>query len=78
MADEEGPALHQNQGPNQAQNQNPSPNEDPQNAPPPLNPFMLNAPSSPAEPHRPQLNWSHFKSKYAGKHMKMQKYIYLG
>ena len=67
MTDKEGPVLHQNQGPNQAPNQNPPPNEDPQNAPPPLNPFMPNAPLAPAVPQRPQLNWSHFKPKYAGK-----------
>ena len=66
MADEEGPVLHQNQNqnPNQAPNQNPPPNENLQNPPPPLNPFMPNAP---AVPQRPQLNWSHFKPKYAGK-----------
>ena len=67
MVDAEDPALHQNQGPNQAPNQNPPPNEDPQDASPPLNPFMPNAPLAPAVPQRPQLNWSHFKPKYAGK-----------
>ena len=75
MSDEEGPVLHhnqnqnqnQNQDPNQAPNQNPPPNENPQNLPPPLNPFMPNAPVAPAVPQRPQLNWSNFKPKYAGK-----------
>ena len=70
MVDKEDPVLHQdqnpNQGPNQAPNQNPPPNENPQN-PPPLNPFMPNAPVALAEPQRPQLNWSHFKPEYAGK-----------
>ena len=69
MADEEGPVLHQNQNqdPNQSSNENPRPDDDPQNAPPSLNPFMPNAPLAPAEPQRPQLNWSHFKPKYVGK-----------
>ena len=64
MANEEGPVLHQNQNkdPKQAPNQNPPPNEDPQNVPPPLNPFMPNVPVSTVT-QRPQLNWSHFKSK---------------
>ena len=57
----------QNQGPNQPPNQNPPPSRDPQGAPPPLNPLMLNAPLAPAEPLRPQLNWSHLKPEYAGK-----------
>ena len=29
-------------------------------------------------PHRPQLNWSHFKPEYAGRPDKMWKHIYLG
>ena len=28
---------------------------------------MPNAPVAPAVPQRPQLNWSHFKPKYAGR-----------
>ena len=59
MADEEGPALHQNQ--------NPPPDENAQNPPPPLNPFMPNAPVVPVMPQRLQLNWSHFKPEYTGK-----------
>ena len=58
---------NQNQDPNQAPNQNPPPDENPQNLPPLLNPFMPNAPVAPAVPQRSQLNWSHFKPKYAGK-----------
>ena len=65
MADEEGPVLHQNQ--NQAPNQNPPLDEDPQNASPPLNPFMLNAHLAPAVPQMPQLNRSHSEPKYIGK-----------
>ena len=78
MADREGPVAP-NQYPNQNQNQNPNqnpnqdtdhnspPNQNPQNSPPPLNPFIPNAPPAPKVPHRPQLNWSHFKPKYADK-----------
>ena len=63
------PSVHQNQDqdPNQPPNGNPPPDEDPQNPPPPLNPLMLNAPLAPVGPQGPQLNWSHFKPKYAGK-----------
>ena len=70
MADVQGPVLppNQNQNPNQKPNQvpdqNPSPN---QNPPSPLNPFVPNAPLALEVPQRPQLNWSHFKPKYAGK-----------
>ena len=67
MVDKEGPVLHQNQDPNEAPNQNPPPDGNPQNPPPPLNPFMPNALVVPAVPQRPQLNWSHFKPKYADK-----------
>ena len=72
------PYQNQNQNPNQNQNQNPNqnPNQNQnwvpdQNPPPnqypmpPLNPFMPNAPLVPEAPQRPQLNWSHFKPKYA-------------
>ena len=78
MADREGPVLPQNpnQNPNQNQNtsQNPNQNQVPdqnpplnQNSPPPLNPFMPNAPIAAEAPQRPQLNWSHFKPKYMGR-----------
>ena len=75
MADKGGLVLHQNQNQNQnkiktqikPQNQHPPPNENPQNLPPPLNPFMPNVPVAPVVPQRPQLSWSHFKPKYAGK-----------
>ena len=79
MAYKGGPVLHQNanpnpnqnqnpnQAPNQVPNQNPPPSENPQNPPSPLNPFMPNAPVAPAILQRPQLNWFHFKPKYAGK-----------
>ena len=69
MANEEGPVLHQsqNQDQNQAPNQNPPPDGNLQNVPPPLTPFMPNATVAPVVPQRPQLNWSHFKPKYAGK-----------
>ena len=64
------PNQNLNQNPNQAQDdnqgQNPSPNN-PFNPPPPHNPFLPNAPIVPGVPQRPQLNWSHFKPKYAGK-----------
>ena len=72
MADGEVSVLHpnQNQNPNQNPNQNQVPDRNPpanQNPPPPLNPFMPNAPIAPEAPQRPQLNWSHFKSKYTGR-----------
>ena len=55
-------------GKNPDENPNVGPNQDPnQNSPPPHNPFLPNAPMAPAAPPRPQLNWSHFKPKYAGK-----------
>ena len=34
---------------------------------PPHNPSLPNVPIAPGVPQRPQLNWSHFKPKYAGK-----------
>ena len=52
------PKSSSKSSPNQVPNQVPDP--------PPLNPFLPNAPVVPALP-RPQLNWSHFKPKYAGK-----------
>ena len=59
MVDKEGPVLHQNQ--NQDQDPNSSrqikihlPMKNPQNLPPPLNPFMPNAPVASAVPQRPQ------------------------
>ena len=58
---------NQNQGPNQAPKQNPPADGDPQNALPPLNAFIPNAPSGPAEPQRLHLNWPHFKPEYIGK-----------
>ena len=33
----------------------------------PLNPFLPNTPIAPRAPPRLQLNWSHFKPKFAGK-----------
>ena len=50
-----------NQEPDQNPNQVPNP------ALPPINPFLPNASTAPGSPLRPQLNWSHFKPKYAGK-----------
>ena len=64
------PNQNQNQNPNQDpdddQGQNPPPNN-PFNPPSPHNPFLPNAPIAPGVLQRPQLNWSHFKPKYAGK-----------
>ena len=45
----------------------PGPNQTPPKPPPPHNPFLPNAPMAAEEPPRPQLHWSHFKPKYAGK-----------
>ena len=46
----------------------PNPQDDNQGQNPPLqNPFLPNAPLTPGAPHRPQLNWSHFKPEFAGK-----------
>ena len=75
MPDKEGPVLPPNQNPNQNLNQNPNqapdqtppPNQNPQNPPPPLNPFMSDVPIALEAPQRLQLNWSHFKPEYAGK-----------
>ena len=55
----------QNQVPNQVPKQ--VPNQVPNPALPPINPFLPNAPIVPGAPPRPQLNLSHFKSKYASK-----------
>ena len=49
------------------QNQNQNPNQVPDQNPLPLNPFLPNAPIVPGAARMPQLNWSHFKPKYAGK-----------
>ena len=66
MAEREGVVLPSNKNPNE--NTNAGPNPGPNQNPLPLaNPFLPNAPMAPAAPPRPQLNWSHFKSKYAGK-----------
>ena len=58
-----------NQVPNQVPNQIPNqvPNQFPNLAQPPLNPFLPNVLAAPGLQPRPQLNWSHFKPKYAGK-----------
>ena len=61
------PIQNPNQDPDQVPDQNPSPNENPQNPQPPLNLFLPNVPVAPGVPHRQQLNWSHFKPKFAGK-----------
>ena len=60
MADKEGPVAPAPQG-------GPNQNQNPQNSPPPLNPFVPNAPQAVEIPCVPQLNWSHFKPKYSGK-----------
>ena len=59
------PNLNLNQNPNQAQGNAQDDNQG-QN-PPSHNPFLPNAPIVPGVPQRPQLHWSHFKLKYAGK-----------
>ena len=72
------PNQNSNQNLNQNPNQVPDDDQDsnqgqdpplinPYNPPPPHNPLLPNAPIAPGVPQRPQLNWSHFKSKYAGK-----------
>ena len=75
----QNPSQNPNQNPNQNANQNPNqapddayqgqnpPLNDPFNPIPPQNPFLPNAPIAQRVPQRPQLNWSHFKPKYAGK-----------
>ena len=60
--DNEVPNQVPNQVPNEVPNQVPNQVPDP----PPLNPFLPNTQLVPA-PLRSQLNWSHFKPKYAGK-----------
>ena len=75
MTDRDSPAINENANRNQNQNPNQNPNQAQGNAqvdnqgqnPPPHNPFLPNAPIAPGVPQRPQLNWSHFKPKYAGK-----------
>ena len=49
------------------QNPNQVPNQVPDQNPLPLNPFLPNALIAPGAPPRPQLKWTHFKPKYAGK-----------
>ena len=62
-----GLAVNENpiQNPNQAQDNTQDDNQG-QN-PPPHNPFLPNDPMAPGRPQRPQLNWSNFKPKFAGK-----------
>ena len=70
MAESEGVVLPPNEEPDKNANENPNagPNPGPtQNPPPPHNPFIPNAPMAQEAPPRPQLNWSNFKPKYAGK-----------
>ena len=59
----------QNQDPNQVPDQVPSqiPNQVSNQNLPSLNPFLPNASIAPGAQPRPQLNWSHFKPKFAGK-----------
>ena len=81
MAEREGVVLPPNKEPDKNSNENPNigPNPGPnQNPRPPPNPFLANAPMTPAAPSRTQLNWSHLKPKYAGKPEKTWKHIYLG
>ena len=82
MANREDPAVNENPNRNQNLNQNPNQAQDevqddnqgqnpppinPYNPPPPHYHFFPNVPIAPEVPQRPQLNWSHFKPKYAGK-----------
>ena len=79
MANRDCPAINKNanrnanQNPNQSLNQNPNlaqgnvQNYNQGQNSPPQNPFLPSAPIVPGVPQRPQLNWSHFKPKYAGK-----------
>ena len=57
----ENPIQNPNQAQHNAQDDNQGKN------PPPHKPFLHNAPIVPGAPQRPQLNWSHFKPKFAGK-----------
>ena len=61
----QNPSQNADQNPNQAQGNVQNDNQG-QNLPT-HNPFLPNAPIAPGVPQRPQLNWSHFKPKYAGK-----------
>ena len=67
MANRDGLAVNKNpnQNPNQAQG-NAQGNNQGQN-PPPHNLFLSNTPLAPGAPKRLQLNWSHFKPRFAGK-----------
>ena len=81
MANRDGPAVNQNTNQNANHNANQNPNQVPdddaqgQNQPPndPFNLishqnlFLPDAPIAPGVLQRPQLNWSHFKPKNAGK-----------
>ena len=65
MARQDGLVVNENQNPNPAQ-QNPQDDNQEQNNPP-HNPFLPNVPLALGASPRPQLNWSHFKPKFAGK-----------
>ena len=67
MANQDGLAVNENpiQNPNQAQGNAQDDNQG-QN-PTPHNPFLPNTPIAPEASQRQQLNWSHFKPKFAGK-----------
>ena len=75
MANRDGPAINKNAKRNPNQNLYQNPNQAQGNVqddiqgqnPPPHIPFLPNAPIVPGVPQRSQLNWSHFKPKYAGK-----------
>ena len=75
MAYQDGLATNENANRKPNQNPNQNPNQAQGNAqddnqgqnPPPHYPFLPNTPIAPRTPQRPQLNWSHFKPKYAGK-----------
>ena len=62
----QNPDQNTNQAQDDHQGQNPFPNN-PFNPPPPHNPSLPNAPVASGVPQRPQLNWCHFKPKYADK-----------
>ena len=66
MANQDSLAVNKN--PNQNPNQvlGDGQGNDQEQNPPPHNPFLPNAPLVPGTPQRLQLNWSHFKPKFAG------------
>ena len=63
----DGPVINPDGDGNNNQNQNPNPNQNQIKSQTKIDLLLIHAPIVPGAPPRLQLNWYHFKPKYAGK-----------